>query len=109
MTIVSEVSKEAVDAIRAAPGKDIWLFGGGSLFNSFVDLGLVDTVEVGIIPVLLGEGVPLYPPPGRQAKLELIDHKVYKTGIVSLKYAVNKLSASSKAQRSRARKPRAAD
>ena len=86
--IVSEASKEAVDEIRAAPGKDIWLFGGGSLFNSFVELGLVDTVEVSIIPVLLGEGIPLYSPPAQRAKLELTDHKVYKTGIVSLKYAV---------------------
>lgn len=88
VTIVNEVSKEAVEAIKAAPGKDIWLFGGGSLFRSLAELGLVDTVEVSIIPVLLGEGIPLLPPPYRQVKLELTDHKVYKSGIVSLTYAV---------------------
>jgi hypothetical protein len=48
----------------------------------------VDTVEVAVSPVLLGEGVPLLPPPAKQANLKLIGHKVYKTGIVALRYAV---------------------
>ena len=91
VTIVDEVSKERVEAIRAAAKKDIWLFGGGSLFRSLAEAGLVDTVEVSIIPVLLGEGIPLVPPPALQTKLELVDHKIYKaTGIVSLQYAVKK-------------------
>jgi dihydrofolate reductase len=42
--------------LREQPGKDIWLWGGGELFGSLAAAGLVDTVEVGIIPVLLGEG-----------------------------------------------------
>ncbi len=75
-------------ALRAEPGKDIWLFGGGSLFRSLLDAGLVDTVEVAIMPVLLGGGIPLLPPPAKQTKLKLTGHKVYKTGIVSLEYSV---------------------
>ena len=70
------------------PGKDIWLFGGGSLFRSLLDAGLVDTVEVAIMPVLLGGGIPLLAPPAKQTKLKLTGHKVYKTGIVSLEYSV---------------------
>jgi dihydrofolate reductase len=88
VTIVAEGAKETVAALRAAPGKDIWLFGGGSLFRSLLDAGLVDTVEVAIIPVLLGEGIPLLTPPAKQTKLKLTEHKVYKTGIVSLEYSV---------------------
>jgi dihydrofolate reductase len=53
--IVAEGVEETVAALRAEPGKDIWLFGGGSLFRSLLDAGLVDAVEVAIIPVLLGE------------------------------------------------------
>ena len=88
VTIVAEGVEETVAALRAEPGKDIWLFGGGSLFRSLLDAGLVDTVEVAIIPVLLGEGIALLPPPARQTKLKLTGHKVYKTGIVSLEYSV---------------------
>ena len=53
-------------------------------------MGLVDTVEVAVIPVLLGEGVPLLPSPASQMGLTLMDHRVYsKTGTVSLVYAVD--------------------
>jgi dihydrofolate reductase len=88
VTIVAEGLEKTVAALRAESGKDIWLFGGGSLFRSLLDAGLVDTVEVAIMPVLLGEGIPLLSPPARQTKLKLTEHKVYKTGIVSLEYSV---------------------
>jgi dihydrofolate reductase len=89
VTIVAEGVAETVAALRAEPGKDIWLFGGGSLFRSLLDAGLVDTVEVAIMPILLGEGIPLLPPPARQTKLKLTGQKVYsKTGIVLLEYSV---------------------
>jgi dihydrofolate reductase len=89
VTVIAEKAGETVKKLRAQKGKDIWLFGGGSLFQSLLDAGVVDTVEVGVVPVLLGGGIPLLPPPARQAKLKLTGHKVYnKTGIVSLEYAV---------------------
>ena len=68
---VSDQPKEALAALRARPGKDIWLFGGGSLFRSLLDLGMVDAVEVAIIPVLLGGGVPLLPHPAKPVELRL--------------------------------------
>ena len=78
-----------VEALREQSGKDIWLFGGGELFRSLLDAGLVDRVEVGIIPVLLGGGIPLLPSPAERAALKLISHRVYeKTGTVGLEYEV---------------------
>jgi dihydrofolate reductase len=88
VTIVADKSGEMLAALRAESGKDIWLFGGGLLFRSLLNAGLVDTVEVAVMPVLLGGGIPLLPPPAQQARLKLTGHKVYKTGIVSLEYAV---------------------
>jgi dihydrofolate reductase len=88
VTVLDDNFAAELTRIRAEPGKDIWLFGGGSLFRSLLDAGLVDTVEVAVIPVLLGGGVPLLPSPARRAKLELVGSKVYKTGIVSLEYAI---------------------
>lgn len=90
VTIVSEVSEASVAPIRAQAVKDIWLFGGGTLFRSFLGAGFVDTVEVAVIPVLLGAGVPLLPSPANRTELTLTGQRVYKTGIVSLEYTVKK-------------------
>jgi len=90
--IVGDKAEETVAALRAESGRDIWLFGGGLCFRSLLDAGLVDTVEVGVMPVLLGGGIPLLPPPADQAKLELSSHKVYKMGIIGLEYAVKKVA-----------------
>jgi dihydrofolate reductase len=91
VTVVNEDLQEAVMDLKKQPGKDIWLFGGGELFRSLLDLGLVDTVEVAVMPVVLGQGVPLVPAPARQARLTLTSHRVYtKTGTVSLAYDVKR-------------------
>jgi len=90
VTVVSELTPGWVHALRSKPGKDIWLFGGSSLFRSFLDAGLVDTVEVSVIPVLLGGGIPLLPPPYMPARLRLLSHRVYGSGIVSLAYEVQR-------------------
>ena len=80
--------REVVAALKAQPGRDIWLFGGGVLFRSMLDAGLVDTVEVALIPVLLGSGIPLLPP-GTPAKLVLFDQKTLPaSGIIALSYRI---------------------
>ena len=66
MTVVAERVEETLDDLRAKPGKDIWLFGGGSLFRSLLEARRVDTVEVAVMPVLLGGGIPLLPPPAER-------------------------------------------
>lgn len=94
VTVVGADLEAEITSLRAQPGKDIWLFGGGSLFRSLLDLGLVDAVEVAIVPVLLGGGRSLLPPPGRRAVLRLTGSRVYdKTGIVSLEYALDAKAA----------------
>jgi dihydrofolate reductase len=86
---VSNDPSQTVSALKAQPGKDIWLFGGGLLFRSLLELRLVDTIEVAIMPVLLGGGVPLLPDTPERAGLQLVKHQVYeKTGTVMLEYAL---------------------
>ena len=88
VTIVAEDPAGYVKSLRAREGKDIWLFGGGELFRSLLDAGVVDTVESAIIPVILGEGVPFLATPAGRCSLKLERHRVYPTGIVLLEYAV---------------------
>ena len=89
VTIVSDQAEETVAGLRASTGKDIWLFGGGSLFRSLAEAGLVDTLEVAVVPILLGGGVKLLPGSGNYFELALKSHKVYKSGVVSLEYALD--------------------
>ena len=78
-----------VKELLAQPGKDIAIFGGGELFRSLLAEGLVDRIEMTLIPVLLGGGVPLLPPPAGRARLKLRGQKVYqKTGSISLEYDI---------------------
>ena len=86
--VVQDVNALVKD-LKAQPGKDIWLFGGGELFRSMLDDGLVDGLDVGVIPVLLGGGIPLLPPPAKRARLRLVHQRVYqKSGIIGLEYDV---------------------
>jgi len=86
-TLVGDGAEARIRDLKAGGGKDVWLFGGGALFRSLLDAGLVDAVEVAVMPVLLGGGVPLLPAGGR-ANLRLTGSRVYKSGVVSLEYAV---------------------
>lgn len=89
VTVVADGVRETVEALRSKPGKDIWLFGGGELFRSLLHLGLVDTVELAVVPILLGEGRPFLPSAERRQPLALAGQRVYgKSGIVLLTYDV---------------------
>lgn len=92
--IVNRDPVEEVAALKRQPGGDIWLFGGGELFRTLLDAGLVDTVELVVMPVLLGQGIPLLAP-GSMVKLVLAHQKTLpKSGIVFLSYAVEGTAAS---------------
>lgn len=86
------IARDAVRLVRdlkAGPGRDIWLFGGGELFRSLLDAGLVDGIDAAIVPVLLGGGIPLLPSSAGRTRLTLRNRRVYeRSGIVGLEYDV---------------------
>jgi dihydrofolate reductase len=70
-------------------GKPLWLWGGGNLFRQLAEAGLVDGVEVAIVPIVLGGGLPLIAVPGPRLRLQLRTHRMYAlTGTVFLEYDV---------------------
>jgi dihydrofolate reductase len=79
-----------VRELKAGPGdKPLWLWGGGELFRNLAAAGLVDGIDVAVIPVLLGGGIPLLPTPGPRLRLRLATHRVYpKTGTLFLEYDI---------------------
>ena len=79
---------ETLALLRRTPGKEIWLFGGGDLFRSLLHMGEVDKIEVGLSPVLLGQGIPFLPSLDRIAPLILTGTRRYPSGIMMLTYDV---------------------
>lgn len=84
--VVRENITDRVRQLKAESKKDVWLFGGGQLFRYLLDEGVVDRIEVAVIPVLIGSGIPLIPP-GKTHALKLLSYDPLPTGITMLTYS----------------------
>lgn len=87
---VNEPVKEFAQRLRAKPGKNIWMMGGGQLIASFLDVGEIDEFSIHVIPTLIGEGIPLIAPRHRDIELKLLETKAHPDGVVLLHYEVIK-------------------
>jgi dihydrofolate reductase len=85
-TFVNVSPQALVEEIRQHQGKDVWLMGGGEVARDFLKVDLVDELHLGVVPVLLGEGLPLFPGGFPQRNFELIENKSFSRGLISLKY-----------------------
>ena len=79
---------EYVRAMRDGSGKDVWLSGGGELATSLWDAGLVDTIELGISPVVIGRGRPFLPGPASAQPLRLTHQQAFPSGLLVVHYDV---------------------
>jgi dihydrofolate reductase len=85
---VNEPIKQFAQKLRAQPGKDIWMMGGGEITAAFLDEGEIDEFSIHVIPVLIGEGIPLIAPRHRNIQLTLLSTKKFSDGVVHLNYRV---------------------
>jgi len=76
--------------LRAQPGKNIWMMGGARIIASFLDAGEIDEFSIHVIPVFIGEGIPLVEPRHRLIPLKLLGTKKFPDGVVHLNYAVQR-------------------
>jgi dihydrofolate reductase len=86
LTFVNVSPQKLVDEIRRGKGKNIWLMGGGEIARDFLQADLVDEIHLGIVPALLGEGLPLFPGGFPQRNFALMENKSFSRGLISLKY-----------------------
>jgi len=91
VTFVGDAASHVRALKQTAEEKPLWLWGGGDLFRQLAGAGLVDGVDVAIMPIMLGGGIPLLPPPGPRLSLQLQTHRLFaKTGTLLLEYDVRR-------------------
>ena len=90
---VSEPIPAFVKRLRKQPGKHIWMMGGAEIIGAFLDAGLIDEFMVHVIPVYIGEGVPLMAPRRRTTLLQLAATRRFSDGVVRLHYKVERPQA----------------
>jgi dihydrofolate reductase len=86
--VVNEPIKPFAQKLRGQRGKNIWMMGGGELIASFLDEGEIDEFSIHVIPVMIGEGIPLVRPRHRTIPLKLLSTKKFPDGVVHLNYRV---------------------
>ena len=86
LIFTSEKPAGVVSELRRRRGKHIWLMGGGELVRDFLKDDLVDELYIGVVPVLLGEGIPLFPSGFPQRNLALVKNETFSRGLVALTY-----------------------
>jgi dihydrofolate reductase len=86
INFITENVIERVADLRNEPGKNIWLFGGGELVSMLLAADLVDEMRIAYIPVILGNGISLFPEQPKESKWKLTESKNYSSGIVMVEY-----------------------
>jgi dihydrofolate reductase len=87
---VNEPIKTFAKRLRGKKGKDIWIMGGAGIIASFLDAGEIDEFIINVVPVFIGEGIPLIGPRRRTVPLKLISCQKFTDGVVRLHYAARK-------------------
>lgn len=85
-TLIREQVGAHVQQLKQQEGKNIWLFGGTGLITSFINLNLIDEYQIGLHPVVLGDGLPLFKDIKERINLNLVRTKVFKSGMSLLYY-----------------------
>ena len=80
--------RQLVEQVKAETPKDIWLEGGGVINGLFARYRLIDEMDISVIPLMLGEGIPLFQGGRPEATLELLASQAYPNGVLRLRYRV---------------------
>jgi dihydrofolate reductase len=89
-TIISENASDEIKKLKEQGGKDIYVFGSANLSETFINDNLFDEYRIGIAPVILGSGRPLFKQGITSKNLSFVSSQQLLTGGVVLKYSNNK-------------------
>ena len=86
VTFVSDPVEQVMANVRKQGFQNVWLVGGGELIRSFLAHNLIDEHIISVIPIILGEGIPLFPPPSPEQQLDLVGSRQYESGLIEAHY-----------------------
>lgn len=78
--------EQVLTALDATGSKHVWLVGGGKLIQQLWQANRIDVWQISWIPILLGQGIPLFPTPGAESKLKWVETRTYPSGLVQCIY-----------------------
>jgi dihydrofolate reductase len=76
------------EMVAAAGGRDLWVVGGGNVASQFADVGLLDELHATVVPVVLGEGKPLFDRRLPGGPMQLLATRRFDSGMVELRYEI---------------------
>ena len=76
--------------LKQQPGKDIAIFGSGTIVSQLTEAGLIDEYQIVVNPVIIGAGIPEFSGVTQTRQLHLVDAKAFKNGVVLLKYELKR-------------------
>ena len=85
VTVVKDIASE-ISRLKSEPGKNLILYGGASLVQSFINLNLIDEYHLLVAPLILGKGLSLFANIQSERKLKLVKTTTSKLGVVVFHY-----------------------
>ncbi|HSN73317.1 MAG TPA: dihydrofolate reductase family protein [Steroidobacteraceae bacterium] len=77
---------EEVARFKGEAGRDILVFGSSQLVHTLLEAGLVDEIRLGVTPLILGAGTPLFKPRAERIRIRLLESRPLESGCVILRY-----------------------
>ena len=84
--LVRENAAEEITKLKQQSGKDLFIFGSANLSSTLMQHGLIDEYRLGINPIILGDGNPLFKAMPHRMKMKLVEARPLKSGCVILRY-----------------------
>ena len=88
VSFVTESIGAFAERLRNGGGKNIWMMGGGELIASFLDQDAIDGFIISVVPIFIGDGIPLFAPRHRDVRLRLVSAQPFPDGVVQIRYEV---------------------
>ena len=84
--VLNSLDETTIGSLKQQSSKDIWLVGGGQIISAFLNLNAIDDMLITLIPIVLGEGLPLFPNSPNEKQFTLDSVEGFETGAVNLVY-----------------------